>query len=121
MTGFTDGLSVRGGENREWFLGLWFEQLCVVEGSLDGRMGKWRMPCIGNRSSAFVEVLALQIMARGETNKVGEMSSYLPSDFPIGSLQVSLGLTTQVPFRACPILVVHQLSLKILTGQLRYY
>lgn len=27
MTGFTDGLSVRGGEKREWFIGLWFEQL----------------------------------------------------------------------------------------------
>lgn len=77
-------------------------------------MGKWRIPCIWNRSSAFVKVLALLIMARGETNKLGEISSYLPSSVPVNSLQVSLGLTTQVPFRACPILVVHQLSLKIL-------
>lgn len=50
-------------------------------------------------------------MARGETNKVGEASSYLPSSFPMDSLQVSLGLTPQVTVRACSILVVHQLSL----------
>lgn len=50
---------------------------CVVEGSLESGMGKWRVPCIWSRNSGFVEVPTLLIMARGKTNKVGEISSLL--------------------------------------------
>lgn len=73
MTGFPDGLSAGGGGRRERVQILGWSKWCVVEGSLESGMGEWRMPCIWNRSPTFVEVPALLKMARGETNKVGEV------------------------------------------------
>lgn len=46
---------------------------CTVARSPEAGMGKEKIPCIWNRSSASVEVLALLITARGETNQVGEI------------------------------------------------
>lgn len=47
----------------------------MVEGSPERGMGRWRIPCIWSRNSGFVEVPMLLIMARGETNKAGDISS----------------------------------------------